>query len=237
MNKSLLKNFIDKFHLGGLCDQVKLISKDGKLATNFQSIEKDLIGFISANDINLETGQFGIFNTSLFLKSLSIFSDEMNIELEEEYGKFTKMKMSDKDYKASLLLADLDIIQDTKKLADLPPPSAVIKIDSSFIDKFIKSKNVLAETEVMAFVQNDDNIEVIINYADFNTNYVKYSIPAEINNNLSDPIKVNSNKVKEILIANKDCISGTIEIIKEGLVIFKFNSGNIATKYVLVMLA
>jgi hypothetical protein len=237
MNKKYFKNFIDKYYLGGLCESVKVISKDNKIATNFQTQEKDLIGFVTANDIPIESGVFGVFNTGLLLKGIGLFNDELEVNLNEEHGKFTKMVLKDSNYEMSLLLADLDIIPETKKIAELPPISCTINIDNIFIDKFLKSKTVLSDSEVMALVQKDNSIDIILNYAEFNTDNVKFNMPATFSIDLDNPIKLNSNKVKEILAANRDCLSGTIDIIKEGLVVFKFNCGNIITKYLLVMLS
>ena len=53
MKKQYLQDTLEKYHLGGLVERVKIEIKNKTLTTNFISIQKNLVGFLESPNIDL----------------------------------------------------------------------------------------------------------------------------------------------------------------------------------------
>jgi len=245
MKKEKLVNFIQKYSLGGQCNQVKVSSKSNKLYTTFATDQKDLLGFVVMNDVDIQNPgdttlssdfQFGIFNTSVLTKVLSAMQQEINVEFKEEFGKIVSMHINDNVMQSQIMLADLDIIESPPTINELPPSDAILRVSPIFIDQFIKAKNALVDSDTFAFVQNDKNVNLVLNYAEHNTDKITLKMESDENNSNIPIMKFNANLVKEIFIANKDCLHGSISLSSQGLMTITFQGESHNTKYLLVML-
>jgi hypothetical protein len=245
MKKDKLINFISKYSLNGLCNQVKVASKDNKLLTSFATDQKDLLGFVMVDGVDIKSTmdttlgsnfEFGIFNTGTLSKILSVMQSEVDITFTEEYGKIVSVELKDSVLTSQVMLADLDIIETPPTINELPPIDVKLEINSSVIDQFIKAKNALADSDVLAFVQNGEDINLVINYAEHNTDKITLKMLVnEIAGNIP-PMKFNSNIIKEVLSSNKDCMSASIQLSSQGLMTMTFAGDGFNTKYLLVML-
>jgi hypothetical protein len=245
MKKDKLVNFISKYSLNGLCNQVKVASKENKLLTSFATDQKDLLGFVMFDEVDIKSTQdttlssnfeFGIFNTGTLTKILSVMQSDVDVVFSEEYGKMVSVQLKDSIMTSQVMLADLDIIEVPPTINELPPIDVKLDINSSIIDQFIKAKNALPDSDVLAFVQNGEEINLVINYAEHNTD--KITLKMLVNDMIGNisPMKFNSNIIKEVLSANKDCISGSIQLSSQGLMTMTFAGTGFNTKYLLVML-
>ena len=70
MNKSKLKSFISKYHLGGTVNSVILNSNNNKLSTRFISGDKSLLGELSMENWDFEDSTLGVYDTEKLLKLL-----------------------------------------------------------------------------------------------------------------------------------------------------------------------
>jgi len=250
MKKSTLTTFIDNYNLNGLCEHARIAYSDGKLITSFQPEDtKDTLGFVAQDGIEIEnidelgTGklEFGVFNTSILKKVLSIMNSDISLSLIQKMGKVTAMKLSDSSYDSSLLLADLDILDEVPKLNNLPEFEIVTRIDDSFITKFLKSANALNDTKKVSFNYNGNtqSLQVIFNHAEYDTDTITIEIPIEDSANASNINYLNFNLlvVKEILSVNKGSI-GMLKLSSEGLLVLQFQNEQTGstTRYVIVML-
>lgn len=236
MNKANLNNFINKYHLNGLCTQVKVISKSNALITSFQTEDKAIMGMIKVNDIGLPDDEFGVFNTPSLQRILGAMHGEVSAELMFENGMISSLELRDDSFTSRILLADLSIIPIVTPIKNVPPVDATITITPSFIDRFNKAKGALADAEQMAFVSGKDGLQLILNYAEHNTDTITINFDTvEITNEI--PIlRFNANFFHAIINANKDCSLGTIQLSEAGLMTINFRSETFQTKYLLVML-
>ena len=103
MKKEKLVNFISKYSLGGLCNQVRITSKDRKLLTSFATDQKDLLGFVVVNDVDVkhpgdttlgDEFEFGVFNTTTISKILSAMQTEVEVSFNQDLGKVVAIDLS-----------------------------------------------------------------------------------------------------------------------------------------------
>lgn len=245
MKKDKLVNFVSKYNLNGLCSQVKVTSKDNKLMTSFATEQKDLLGFVMVNGIDIKSTrdttlgsdfEFGIFNTGTMTKILSVMQSDIDVTFKEESGKIVSVEFQDSVMTSRVMLADLDIIEVPPTINELPPVDIKLEINSVIIDQFIKAKNALGDSEVMAFVQDGDGVNLIINYAEHNTDNITLKMIVNEMSGDIPPMKFNANIIKEVLSSNKDNLAGSIHLSSQGLLTMTFSGDGFNTKYLIVML-
>lgn len=238
MEKKKIINFITKYNLAGLCNQVKITCKDDKMLTSFATDQKDLLGFVMVNKVGISDSpiEFGIFNTGVITKILGVMQSDINISFNEEHGKLTAMQIKDDVFSSQIMLADLDIIENPPSINEVPPTDIKLNLNSSTIEQFVKAKNALSESEILAFNQNGSGVDLIINYAEHNTDTMTLKMTVDQVNGDIPVMKFNANLIKEVFVANKDCESGVIELSSQGLLTVTFKGDNFQSKYLMVML-
>lgn len=238
MQKQKITNFISKYNLGGLCNSVKIVNEGGKLSTRFTTEEKDVLGYIEFNEIHLadHSSVFGIFNTSILQKVLNIMNAEVNVNFNSQHGKLMALNISDNVFESIIQLADLAIIEDAPTIKELPDPDITINITQQLIEQFIKAKSALSDSSKMAFINEGDEVRLIINYSEHASDIIKLNLEVKKIQNNIDIMQFNSDKFKEILVANKDCISGTIELSSAGLMTISFTGNDYRATYYQIML-
>jgi hypothetical protein len=237
MEKKRLINFINKYNLGGLCNQVKISLKDGQMNTTFATDQKDLLGWVQTDVPELEKFniEFGVFNTSTLSKVVSVLQSDIDVSFQTDYGKVVSMQVSDDIFEGNVMLADLDIIENPPTVNELPASDVKLSITPTFIEQFIKAKNALSESEFLAFVQDGDSIKLVINYAEFNSDSIKLEVPIVESVQQIPVMRFNANLIKEIFIANKDCTNAVMTLSSQGLMNVKFLGDGYRTSYLVVM--
>ena len=115
----------------------------------------------------------------------------------------------------------------------LPDFETKIKLDSNFINTFIKGKSALSDIDSFAVVNGKNGCEVIIGYASTNTNRV--NIPVDCTEcDITSPITFNAKMFKEMLVANKECTSAVLEVSTEGLAKVNFKVDDYDSEYFVV---
>lgn len=234
MEKQLITSFIDKYALGSNTKSVKILTKDKVTSCNFVTENGNVLGSITMNDSELPNGEIGIFDTPQLVKLLSAIDSNVNVSYNATGKKIHALDLKDSLTKATFMLADLSIINDPPVLKYVPDMGVSIKLSKNIIDAFIKSKNALSESENFAVIGNGDKISLVINYSQHNTTRISLETDADIIKPLTEPICFSSVLLKEILVANKDCESGTLEISSEGLAKVTMKSKNFESVYYLV---
>lgn len=237
INKDRLINFVNKYNLdasssGRKDNAVKLEStEDGSLFTNFMSDDKTVMGKIKYKDIFFPTGEYGVYDTSKFLALIKLMQSEFNVEVTHKQGKSsnaTSLIFKDDIYKSEFILASLDIIPKggTINTENLPEFELSFNIDSLFIDKYNKALGAIGG-ELVAFVQEDDSVNLVVNYTENSSHTIKIKIDCESPTNFGK-ILFKSDVFKDILLANKDLSAGQIKISNQGLMqlMFKNDFGN-----------
>ena len=234
MQKSKLDKFIQKYNLGGNVNSVKWKSTSNKLSTSFVTPDKSLLGTVAVDNVTFEDADLGVYQTDTLQKLLGVMDDDINLSLTKAGDKAVSLNVKNKSVSVNYVLSDLSVIPDPPALKRLPDFQTKIKLDSSFIETFIKGKSALSDVDMFTFV-NDKNgtLNAVIGYSSTNTNRV--TIPVETTSNgLTNAVTFNANLFKEMLVANKECKSAVLEVSNEGLAKVNFMVDDYTSEYFIV---
>jgi hypothetical protein len=234
MKKSEFVKFINRYHLSGATTSVKWIAQDGTLTTNFITDDQNVIGMVSTK-LDIGNHNLGVYATPQLVKMLSATNEELKLTVKEIDSKSISIALSDGDVDMTFMLADLSVIRQVPELKNTPDFNVSVSIDDNFITKFIKAKNAIPEAENFGVSHANDSTDIILNYATINTNRIKYSIENQNSNDMS-VVCFSANLFKDILLANKDAESGTLEVSSAGLARVSFKSQTYTAVYYLVQL-
>lgn len=241
MKKQTLSKFISKYNLSGLVESVKWEIKDDTLSTSFISDDKSVMGLVSLKDFHSEDSVFGVYDTSKLVKMMSVFDEEIEFSLGKIQDKSVSIKLSDSNNITSnycsvnYTLADISVIPQVPDLKVLPPFNANIKLDSRFIEKFVKAKSALPEDSTFAFVCDGTSNKgrIIFGHSTSNTNNISIDVECECDTAF-ESIYFSADYMKEILVSNKDSQTATFKISSEGLSHVHYEVDNYTCDYYLV---
>ena len=232
MQKTKLDRFIQKYNLNGNVNSVKWTSKDDTLATTFVTSDKSLMGSVIVDNVQFDDGDVGIYTTDLLQKLLGVLGDDVTLNVSKFGDKAVSLKVQNGTVSIDYTLSDLSVIPDPPTLKRVPEFQTNVKVDSHFIDTFIKGKAALSDAETFTLTAGEET-QVVIGYASTNTNRV--NIPVETTTNgLTDNISFNANLFRDVLSANKECTSAVLEVSNDGLLRVNFKIDDYDSTYYLV---
>jgi hypothetical protein len=233
MQKSKLDKFIQKYNLGGNVNQVKWVSKDNKLSTSFVTPDKSLLGTVKVDKFQFEDAELGIYQTDQLKSLINVLGDDVSLDLSKFGDKAVSLSVKNGSVSINYVLSDLSVIADVPALKRLPEFGTRIKLDTKFVNTFIKGKSALSDVDMFSIVNGKNGIEVVIGYSSTNTNRVNIPVETETNE-LTDVITFNANLFKEMLVANKECTSAILEVSNEGLARVNFKIDDYDSTYYIV---
>tara|TARA_Y100000361_G_scaffold62216_1_gene54658 strand:- start:62 stop:781 length:720 start_codon:yes stop_codon:yes gene_type:complete len=233
MQKSKLDKFISKYNLGGNVNSVKWKSDGKSLSTSFITPDKSLLGTVTVDGIKFENSEMGVYQTDQLQKLLSVLGDDVVMNLTKAGDRAVSLNVKNGTVSIDYNLSDLSVIADPPALKRLPEFGTKIKMDSNFINSFIKGKSALNDIDSFAIVNDKNGVRFIIGYANTNTNRVNIPVDTEVTD-ITDPIFFNANIFKEILVANKECTSAVLEVSNEGLAKVNFKIDDYDSTYHIV---
>ena len=237
MNKSTLNRFIQKYNLSGNAEQVKWSFKGDKtLSTRFITGDKSLLGSVKLGQVDFDDVDLGVYDTATLKSLLAVLDDDIDISLTKLDEKAINMVVknnSNSGVSVNYTLSDLSVIPDAPSLKKVPHFGTEINITTDVIDKFIKGKSALQDTERFTIVNKDGQCSLVIGYSATNTNRV--SIPVSTTTcELVDNVSFNADLFKEVLVANRECRTATLKVANEGLSKIVFNVDNFESEYFMV---
>ena len=233
MEKVKLTRFIDKYHLGGNVNAVVINSKNNKLNTRFITGDKALLGELSVDNFDFDATELGVYDTEQLSKLLSVLSDDVTYNLKSSGDKAIALEVSDQHSSVNFMLSDKSVINQPPALKQLPEFQVKIKVDTQFIVRFISGKSALSDTETFTVISDDNGVQVVIGYASINTNRVTIPVQTEEAESINN-VSFNANLFKDVLVANKECESATLEVSSEGLARINFKIDDYDATYYLV---
>ena len=233
MNKQKLVRFINKYYLNGTVNSVILNSNSNKLSARFISGDKTLLGELEMDKWQFEDSEVGIYNTEQLLKLLSVLDEDVNVSISKAGDKSIALKVTDAFSSVNYMLSDVSIINKPPKLREIPEFEVKIDVTPQFVNKFIAGKGALAETDNFTVLTDGSNTKLVIGYAAINTNRVTLPVTTSQSSNI-DNVSFNANIFKEVLTANKECESATLEVSSEGLAKIVFKVDDFSVIYWLV---
>ena len=228
MEKVKFDGFINRYNLGGEVESVMVKSEGTDLSVRMISDDKTLLGDVSVSGADFPDGEFGIYTTSQLRGLLSVLDN--TIEVEETTG---ALKFSDKGTKMQYMLAAPSVIPAVPDLKQLPPFNVEITLDNEFVNKFIKSKGALSDSDTFTFTSKDGVSEIILGYSSINSNRISITVDAQVEGDV-DPIAFSAKYLKAILLANKGSSSSSLKISSQGLAHLNFVEGDYSCNYYLV---
>ena len=233
MQKTKLNRFIQKYNLNGNVNSVKWTSKDNTLTTSFVTSDKSLMGNVKVDNFQFDDGNVGVYTTDQLVKLLGVLGEDVTLDVSWFGDKAVSLKVKNGVVSIDYTLSDLSVIPDPPSLKHIPDFQTSIKVDSSFIDTFIKGKAALSEAETFTIVDGNDGLQVVIGYSTTNTNRVNIPVTTT-SSGLSDNISFNANLFRDVLVSNKECTSATLEVSNEGLARINFKVDDYDSTYYIV---
>ena len=234
MQKSKLDKFIQKYNLGGNVNSVKWRSNGDTLSTSFVTPDKSLLGKVKVDKFSFDSAELGIYQTDQLKSLIGVLGDDISLDLTSAGDRAVSLNVKNGAISIDYVLSDLSVIPDPPALKRLPEFGTKIKLDTKFINTFVKGKAALSDIDTFTILNGKSGgVEVVIGYSSTNTNRV--NIPVETTTNgLTDAVTFNANLFKEMLVANKDCKSAVLEVSNEGLAKVNFKIDDYDSTYYIV---
>ena len=235
MNKQRLARFISKYYLNGTVNSVVLNSKSNsqQLGARFISGDKSLLGELVMDKWDFEDSDIGIYNTEQLIKLLSVVDEDITLSLTKAGDKAIALKVSDSTSSVNYMLTDTSIINEPPTLKSIPEFELNIDVTPQFINKFIAGKGALGETDNFTIISDGGNVKVVIGYSSVNTNRVNIPVTTTKVGDI-DNVSFNANLFSDVLTANGECESATLEISSQGLGRINFKVDDYDVTYWLV---
>jgi len=238
MKKPYLQDVIEKYHLGGLVERVKIQITDKTLTTKFISTQKNLVGVLEAPEITLPDCEFGVYDTSQLLKLIGITDHFLTLDVEVNKGIANKLLIADNEYNLEYALADT-MLTPTVPSIDEPTYHMVADVNAEFIAKFLKAKKALG-TDVFIVEQGKDHedkdaMKFTLGGVEKHTNKVNFTLQTSLSTIPGAQIKFPIEEFGEILAANKEIATGVLSVSEDGLLKIEFtNEEGVKVTYLLV---
>ncbi len=233
MNKYKLTRFIDKYHLGGNVNAVVINSKGDSLSTRFITGDKALLGELSMDNWTFEDAELGVYDTEQLSRLLGVLDDDVTLNLTSSGDKAIAVEISDALSKVNFMLSDKSVINQPPALKQLPEFQVKVKVDSNFIQRFISGKSALPDTDTFTVITDEGGVKLVIGYSSINTNRVTIPVETTEHSNIEN-VFFNANLFKDVLVANKECESATLEVSEGGLSRINFKVDDYDVTYYLV---
>ncbi len=230
INKNKLVDSIEKYYLNGLTESVKFSISDNSLTIPFSTTTRDVAGKIIM-PIELGNAEFGIFETSPFLKLLKILDTNIEVEYQQQFGIIEKLLIEDNQYKMMFSVSDISLIPKTPNAIDVPY-QLTYDIEPDFVTRFIDCKKALGP-DIKTFVlePQSETARIILGDPSGYANKLEFEIPAKTEGFPFGALLFPSDVLKEILLANKNFDSGIMKVNEGGLMYLMFTEGDVSSQY------
>jgi hypothetical protein len=236
VNKLVLQSVINKYYLGEN-ESVKWKINNKTLTIDFMSINKEVIGKIVHNNIDIEDSELAIFDTKKLLNLLGITQGDLMFTLEKGKSVYTKMHFADNSFNLTYALADPLLIGKVASVTE-PEWDACLPLEKEHVDNLVKAKNALTGIGSMTISVdkdfNDDDM-CLFTFGDEqgHNNKITYQLYGKIKQEKVE-IPFNSDMFRNILKENKDLEEGYIWLSYQGLMKLEFKSEDTTSTYYMV---
>ena len=204
-----------------------------KLSTRFISSDKTLLGELEMDKWPFEDAEVGVYSTDQFLKLLGVLDEDVNVSINKAGDKSISLRVTDSTSAVNYMLSDTSIISKPSSMKRIPNFELKIDMTPQVMSKFISGKGALSETDNFTVITDGTNTKLVIGYSSINTNRVTIPVTTSDCSDI-DNITFNANVFKEVLSANKECESASLEVSSEGLSKIVFNVDDYSVTYYLV---
>ena len=164
---------------------------------------------------------------------MGVLDDDVNLNLIQSENKSIALEISDQYSKVNFMLSDKSVINQPPPLKGIPEFQLKIKVDTNFITRFIGGKSALPDTDTFTVITSNDGVKLVIGYSSINTNRVTIPVETETYEDI-EKVSFNANLFKDVLVANKECETATLEVSEKGLSKINFKVDQYDVTYYLV---
>ena len=232
MDKTILNKFISKYFLNGNVESV-IWKSNGSLSVKFVDDTKSLVGEVSCKEANFPEAEFGINQTSKLKSLLSVLGDKVDVNIESKDGKSALMAIFDDNVNINYVLADPTIIPKVPNLKAMPSWDLTLNLDTKFMDNFIKASAALSDVKEFAVITNKKKVKFVIGHSNVKTTNIVVNVDAEEFKDMS-VVYFSTIHLREILSANKEAKTATMEVSEKGLAYLSFDVDGFKTSYFMV---
>jgi hypothetical protein len=216
MKKSVLERYISKYNLAGSVESVTLTADTKGVSTRFISDDRNVIGEVNTTLLTIDDGNYAIYETQQLKSLLNVLDEDVTLKVNKSGAKNISITLSDDKVKTNFVLASEDNIPKVPLLKKLPTFNIVTTIDKMFVERFVRAKNALPDVETFTVTSDGKSVDIVIGHSKMNTNRVSIGVTATTVDKI-DPINFHARYLKDILVANKEAESGTLEVSSDGM--------------------
>lgn len=232
MEKSVLDRFIAKYNLGGAAEAVTLTVKNNKLSTKFRTDDQHAFGYITAEAVEIEGGEYGIYDTKQLISMLKVLGSEVEVDVIERNNTPTSLMFRDDYTKVTYALADIDNIPKAPTPKKMPTFDFKAHINQRFLKTFVKAQSALADSEHFTVSCEDDEASFTLGYSGRNSNRINLTIDPMESTTL-DPISFRADYLREMFVANKEMDYATLYVSSQGISKVTFKISDFEVEYYL----
>lgn len=221
MKKDTLIQFIDKYYLGNSIKSVswKVVEEDKTLRSRGELDSKSFIADVILYGFEeiTEEARIPIIDTQRVKSMLAPFGEEISLILKKENNRILGFSIYDKDCESYCAAADISAIPPvTKDLEKKCIFDLEIPLNEDFIEKFLKAKMALNDTEEFIIRMNNDKVEFVLGYSNINSNRISLIAPTIQGKDKFEggPGKFPLKNLVEVFKANKEMKDGILNFNK-----------------------
>jgi hypothetical protein len=238
MEKTKLVKVIEKYHLSKLIERGCWNIKDNVLKINFNSPNKDLVGFLTT-DIQLEDADIGIFDTEQLLSLVNITDETLLLSFKKVGDMPSQLNIEDNNFSLLYSLSDTTLIEKINSVNEPSTPITTIDIQTEFIVNYLRAKKALTKEERINIQlgTNDQDEKVARFVLGSHTTYsnsIRFEVYCDFENTMSEAIAFNANLLKELLAVNKNAETIKLTLWKEGMIKIETMEEGVGVEYFLV---
>jgi hypothetical protein len=238
MEKTKLVKVIEKYHLSKLIERGCWNIKDNVLKINFNSPNKDLVGFLTTN-IQLEDADIGIFDTEQLLSLVNITDETLLLSFKKVGDMPSQLNIEDNNFSLLYSLSDTTLIEKINSVNEPSTPITTIDIQTEFIVNYLRAKKALTKEERINIQlgTNDQDEKVARFVLGSHTTYsnsIRFEVYCDFENTMSEAIAFNANLLKELLAVNKNAETIKLTLWKEGMIKIETMEEGVGVEYFLV---
>jgi hypothetical protein len=238
MEKTKLVKVIEKYHLSKLIERGCWTIKDNTVQINFNSPNKDLVGFLTT-DIQLEDADIGIFDTEQLLSLVNITDETLLLSFKKVGGMPSQLNIEDNNFSLLYSLSDSTLIEKIESVNKPSTPLTTIDIQTEFIVNYLRAKKALTKEERINIQlgTNDQDEKVarfVLGAQTTYSNSITFEVYCDFEERMSESIAFNANLLKELLAVNKNAETIKLTLWKEGMIKIETMEEGVGVEYFLV---
>lgn len=237
MEKSKLDKFIAKYSFGGAVESVTWDADGTALYTKARTSDKNAGVEVKLLDATgFPKGSYSVYETKKMKSMLSIVGDDVTITPNVQNGVAKSLEFSSDGADAVFVLADASVIPEAPVLSKLPPFDLTIELTDKMMSTFLRAKAALPESDKFVVKSDGKNstAQVVLGYSKKNTNRVTITANTTGTPVPFEPLNFSATYLKEIFLANKEVVGGTMAVSSRGLCVLTLNTPEYTTSYYLV---